>query len=87
MANQDNMDELLRLVKKLDRKIDKLEARIGELESRRQPSEDELILLAAAAAAHLGLHGKVRSVHRVVPGSWVQSTRSNIHNRSVTRSR
>ena len=85
MAKDITQEELIKLVSKLSRQVERLEKKVAEYEARRQPSDEELILIAAAAAAQLGVHGKIRSVHRVVPGSWVQQSRTNVHNRAVTR--
>lgn len=87
MSSQVLDADLKQLVTRLSAKVDRLEKRLAEVEKRRQPTEDELIAIAAAVAAYLGYTGPIRSVRRVASGSWSREARVAVHNRTVQRTR
>lgn len=55
-------DELIALVDKLSRQVTKLEAKIAELNATRPVPEEDLVVIAAAAAAYMGYKGKIKAI-------------------------
>lgn len=62
--------ELTELVHKLTNRIDELEAHMAELHDARPVPEEDLMAIAAAAAAYLGYKGTVKAVSYASRTGW-----------------
>lgn len=62
--------ELSALVAKLSARVEALEGRITELQASRPVPEEDLLVIAATAAAYLGYKGKVKAVSYTSRTGW-----------------
>lgn len=62
--------ELAVLVEKLSKRVEELEAQITDLVVTRPVPEEDLVAIAAAAAAYLGYKGTVKAVHYSGKSGW-----------------
>lgn len=73
MSNETNdlsTAELVGLVKQLQRRVDELEASVSSLVATRPIPEEDLLVIAAAAAAYMGYKGKVKAVRYSSLTGW-----------------
>lgn len=78
MSNQ-NQDltaaELAALVEKLSQRVDELEKTVANLVATRPVPEEDLIAIAAAAAAYMGYKGKIKAVNYASKTGWSSAGR------------
>ena len=75
--------ELLEAVKQLTAQLRALDERIAKLEARQEIPESDLVAIGAAVAAYFGHKAKIRAVRFGSQTRWVQSSRGQVHNRTV----
>ena len=68
--NEMTTAELTALVHKLQARLDELETRMAGLHESRPVPEEDLMAIAAAAAAYLGYKGKVKAVSYANRTGW-----------------
>ncbi|MGB3955991.1 MAG: hypothetical protein WBL05_12035 [Brooklawnia sp.] len=67
--------ELAGLVEKLQQRIEQLEAQVAGLVSSRAIPEEDLLAIAAAAAAYMGYKGRVKAVSYASRTGWSAASR------------
>ena len=67
--------ELAALVEQLQQRVDKLEAHVANLVASRPIPEEDLLVIAAAAAAYLGYKGNVKAVSYAGKTGWSSASR------------
>lgn len=67
--------ELAGLVEKLQQRIEQLEAQVAGLVSSRPIPEEDLLAIAAAAAAYMGYKGRVKAVSYASRTGWSAASR------------
>ena len=67
--------ELAALVEQLQQRVDKLEAHVANLVASRPIPEEDLLVIAAAAAAFLGYKGNVKAVSYAGKTGWSAASR------------
>lgn len=74
------LDELVRRIGAVEDRLDALEARLTQIEQTQSaPDPETLMTIAAAAAAYLGVKGKVRAIRYAAPTRWAQVGRDTVH--------
>lgn len=74
--NQDlTVNELLSLVQRLSNRVDELEHTVANLVATRPVPEEDLYVIAAAAAAYMGYKGKVKAVSYANKTGWSSAGR------------
>lgn len=64
MTNEVNLsaEELKALVDKLTKQVTKLETKVADLQGSRPVPKEDLVVIAAAAAAYMGYKGKIKAI-------------------------
>ena len=83
MQAQDN--EMLVMIAQLREELSTLKRRVGDLERQAVtaapvvPSEEDMLAIAAAVAAFLGVRARIRQVRLVHSSAWAQVGRMGTH--------
>jgi hypothetical protein len=78
------LEQLTQQLGALQDKVAALEARLTQVEQTQSaPDLDTLMTIAAAAAAYLGVKGKVRAIRYAAPTRWAQVGRDTVHRHTV----
>ncbi|GAA2179879.1 hypothetical protein GCM10009785_08340 [Brooklawnia cerclae] len=75
--------ELQALVAGLEARIEKLEAEVEGLRASRPVPEEDLIAIAAAAAAYMGYKGTIKAVTFASKGTWAAAGRRALASNQV----
>lgn len=67
--------ELAAVVEKLQQRVEQLEAQVANLVASRPIPEEDLLAIAAAAAAYMGYKGKVKAVSYASRTGWSAASR------------
>ncbi len=67
--------ELAALVEKLSKRVVELEAEVSQIRAERPVPEEDLIAIAAAAAAYMGYKGTVKAVSYARSTGWSAASR------------
>ncbi|WP_341729585.1 hypothetical protein [Brooklawnia sp.] len=67
--------ELAALVEKLSKRVDELEAEVARIRAERPVPEEDLMVIAAAAAAYMGYKGTVKAVSYASHTGWSAASR------------
>lgn len=61
--------DIAALVVRLEKRIEKLEKSIAELKATRPVPEEDLVVIAAAAAAYMGYKGSIKAINFASPAN------------------
>ncbi len=75
--------ELAALVQQLQKRVDGLESTVAGLVATRPVPEEDLAVLAAAAAAYMGYKGKVKAVRYSSRTGWTSAARRSLTDNRV----
>lgn len=75
--------DLAALVAQLSKRVDDLEAKVTNLTANRPVPEEDLLVIAAAAAAYMGYKGTVKAVSYANRGGWRSAGRRALTNNPV----
>ncbi len=86
----DNASEILSVVAQLRGEIDALKLRVSDLEHQASqaiamacvstsPTEEEMLAIAAAVSAFLGVRARIQQVRLVRSSAWAQVGRMGVH--------
>ncbi|WIY82291.1 hypothetical protein [Propionimicrobium sp. PCR01-08-3] len=67
--------ELAALIEKLTKRVEELDAEVNRLKADRPVPEEDLMAIAAAAAAYMGYKGSVRAVSYASRTGWSAASR------------
>lgn len=73
--NDLSKDELTALLSKLSARIDELDAEVAKLKAERPVPEEDLVVIAACAAAYMGYKGKIKAIDFARNTGWNSASR------------
>ena len=83
MSKEMSTAELAALVEKLSARVEELEASVAQLSASRPVPEEDLMVIAAAAAAYMGYKGTIKAVNYANRGGWRNAGRRDLTDNKV----